>query len=58
MFQVAASDFVALGVRCEPAFALAQEFFDFVFADPIVFVVVEDREKNIEVLQDVLQKKF
>ncbi len=58
VFQVAASDFVALGMVGKPAFAAAQELLDFVLADPIVFFIIKNRQQDVEMLQDILQTLF
>ena len=42
VFEVAARDGFALGMRRQPAFAVAQKFFHLVIAHPIVLVVVQD----------------
>ena len=51
--QIAASDGVALGMIVEPAFAALEQLFDFVFADPVVFLVVEDRNKDIKMVEQL-----
>ena len=43
--QVAAGDQLALGVRRQPALAVAQQLLDLVVADPVVLVVVEHRDR-------------
>jgi hypothetical protein len=42
-------------MRREPATAAAEEFLDFIFANPVVFLVVEDGKQDVEVLQDILE---
>jgi hypothetical protein len=55
VFQITARDFFALRMCGEPAFSTAEEFFDFVLADPIVFFVVEHGQQDIEMLEEILQ---
>ena len=46
MLQVAAGDLLLLGVAGQPALAVAQQLLDLVVADPVVLVVVEDRDST------------
>jgi hypothetical protein len=55
VFQVAAGDFLAFRVGGKPAFAATQEFLDFIFANPIVLFVVEDRKQDVKMLKSVSQ---
>ena len=55
VLQVAAGDQLALGVRREPALAVAQQLLDLVVADPVVLVVVEHRDEHVEVGEQVAQ---
>lgn len=55
VLQITTGDFLTLGMRGKPASAATEKLFDFVLANPIVFVVVEDGKQDVEMLQDVLQ---
>ena len=46
MFQVAIRNQFAFGMIAKPAFAVPQKFFDFRVADPVVLVVIQDRNKT------------
>lgn len=54
-FEVAGDDPISLGMILEPIFAFAQELFDFFLADPVMFLSIEDRDENEEVLKKGLQ---
>ena len=47
VLKVAANDFFARRMRREPAFAAKEELVDFIFANPIVLVVVEDGQQDV-----------
>ena len=57
VLQVAAGDQLALGVRGQPALAVAQQLLDLVVADPVVLVVVEHRDQHVEVRQQLAQRQ-
>ena len=48
MFQIAARYVFSFWMRSQPAFAMAQEFCDLVITHPIVFVVIQDGQKHIQ----------
>ena len=54
MAQVALGDQLAFGVGREPLAAAAEQLLDLVGAHPVVLVVVEHRQQNVEVLEEVL----
>src|SRR5439155_20120753 len=53
--QVPPSDELAIGVDPEPVAAPPEELVDLLGADPVVLVVVEDRQQHEEVLQQVAE---
>jgi hypothetical protein len=50
VFEISSSDFFTLRMRGKPAFPATKELFDFIFADPIVFFVIEDGQQDVEML--------
>ena len=50
-----ARDQLALGMRGQPALAVAQQLLHLVVADPVVLVVVQHRDQHIEVREQVAQ---
>ena len=54
-FEIAGHDAIALGVILKPILALAEELFDFLLADPVVLLSVEDGDEDKEVLQERLE---
>ena len=57
VLEVAAHDGVALRVLRQPAFSLAHELVHLVVTDPVVLVVVQDRNEHVEVAQEVAQAR-
>jgi hypothetical protein len=55
VFQVAIGDQLALGVLAKPALTMPQEFFHFRITNPIMLIVVEDRDEHIEMRQQITQ---
>lgn len=53
--QIARHDEILRRMRFQPARAAPQQFFDFLFADVIVFVVVHYRQQNIKMRQGFAQ---
>ena len=53
--QVAAGDRVPLGVGGEPALPAGEELLHLVLRDPVVLLVVEDRDEDVEVGEEVLE---
>ena len=49
--QIATDDQLELRVSLQPAFAAPQQLLHFVFADPVVLLIVEYRNEHIEVAQ-------
>jgi len=47
--EVAARDGVPLGVRLQPSSAVMQELLDLVMTDPVVLVVVENWDEDVQV---------
>src|SRR2546421_8656991 len=48
-------DFLAFRVCDKPTGPSSHELFDFIFAYPIMFVVVENRQQDVQMLQHILQ---
>jgi len=55
VLEVAPGDQVALGVRAEPALPAPQELLDLIVAHVVVLLVVEHRDQDVEVRQQVAQ---
>jgi hypothetical protein len=55
VLEIAASDLFTLRVCREPPLAVAQQFLDLVFADPVVLRVVEHGDEDIKVGQQIAQ---
>src|ERR1700682_4772815 len=55
VFQVAKGNLLALRVRFQPTFATPQELLDLVLPNPVMFVVIQHRNKHIEMGQQVAQ---
>jgi hypothetical protein len=55
MLQVPIGDRLALRVIAQPAFAVPQELLDLGLANPVVLVVVEDGNEDVEMGQQVAQ---
>ena len=53
MAQVTPDDGVTRRVRSQPALALAQEFLDFIVADPVVLLRVQDGNQHVEVSEEI-----
>src|SRR2546422_5618882 len=51
--QVPSSDQITLRVRRKPALAAAQELLDLRGAHPVVLLVVEDRDQDVQVREQV-----
>lgn len=49
MLQVAGGDEFAFRVVGEPTLTVLQQLFNFVIADPIMFVVVKHRDQDVQV---------
>jgi len=56
MLEIAPRDQFALRMLRQPAFALPQQLVDLVIADPIVLLVVEHGDEDIEVGQELRQR--
>ena len=54
MFEITIAYQLAFRMLAKPALAVAQQFFDFVVADPIVFVVVQHGNQHVEMRQQLL----
>lgn len=54
-FEVSGDDPVSLGVILEPVLAFRQELFNFLLADPVVLLPVEDGDENEKVLEEGLE---
>lgn len=54
-FEVAGDDPISLGMILEPVFSFAQELFDFLFSDPVMFLAIEDGNEDEEVLEKGLE---
>ena len=55
MLEVAVGDQFLLGMRLEPALALAEQLVHFIASDPVVLVVVQHGNQDVEVREQVLQ---
>lgn len=55
VLQVSAGDRLPLGMRGQPALPAAHEFLHLVVADPVVLVVVEDRNQHVQVRQELAE---
>jgi hypothetical protein len=55
--EVAASDLLAPRVRRQPVAALRQQFLQFVVVDEVVLAGVEDRDEDVQVRQQRLQRR-
>jgi hypothetical protein len=53
MAQIAAHDQVAFGMRVEPSFTAAEQLFDLVVADPVMLVIVEHGNENVDMSQKI-----
>jgi hypothetical protein len=53
MAQITADDEIALGMRVQPPFTPAKQLFNLVIADPVMFVVVEHRNENVDMSQEI-----
>ena len=51
VLEVAAGNLFALGCVRQPALAVTQQFLHLVVADPVVLVVVENRDQDVQVAQ-------
>ena len=49
--EITTGDLVLRRVSGEPAFAVREQFFDFVVADEVVFARIEHRDQNVEVAE-------
>ena len=58
VFQVAIGNQLPFGMFPEPTLTVAQKFFYFVIANPIVFVVIQDRYENVKMGEQILQSRF
>src|SRR5438874_11451132 len=56
MFQITARDGLALRMRRQPTLAMAQELFNFIIPDPIMLVVIQHGNEDINVSQKLLQR--
>ena len=56
VLQVAAGDEVLLGMSGEPTFALPKQLLELVLADEVVLVVVENRDEDVEVGQELRER--
>ena len=56
VLQISAGDLLLLGMRCEPARSFGQQLLQFVLADEVVLLVVEDRNEHVEVRQQFGQR--
>ena len=57
VLEIAARDGFALGMRRQPALAVAQKFFHLVIADPVVLVVVQHRHEHVKMREKLLQRQ-
>jgi hypothetical protein len=55
VLEVATHDRLLLRVRGEPAFPTADELLDLVLGHPVVLVVVEHRQEDVEMLEQLLE---
>ena len=55
MLVVARRDAFLLGMFGEPALAMSQKFLDLVVADPVVLVIVHDRDEDVQVRQKLAE---
>src|SRR5262249_36253167 len=55
MLQVAAGDGFPFRVSGKPSAAVAKKLFNFVLSDPVMFIVVQYRNENIEMRQEIAQ---
>src|SRR4029078_10360036 len=55
VLQVAPGDEVLLWMGGEPTFALVKQLLEFVLADEVVLVVVENRDEDVQVGQEIGQ---
>ena len=56
LLEVSADNPVPGRMGSKPAFAVFQQFLDLILADVIVLLLVEDRDKNIEMIQKLRQR--
>lgn len=57
VFEVAARDGFALGMRSEPAFAVAHELLHFVAADPVMFIAIKHGDEHVEMAEQRVQRQ-
>ena len=55
MFQIAIGNQLALGMLAKPALSMTQQLFDFRVTNPVVLVVVQDWNQDIEMRQQITQ---
>ena len=53
--QVAVNDQVASRMGREPVLSLCQQLLQFVLTDPVMLVVVQNRQQDIQVCEEILQ---
>ena len=51
VLQITIGNELSFRMFAEPAFAVPQQLFDFGVADPLVLVIIEHRDKHIEMRQ-------
>src|ERR1700751_3142403 len=53
MFQIARSNEFTLRMFTKPAFPMAQQFFDLCIPNPVVLIVIKNRNQDVEVSQQI-----
>jgi len=57
VLQVSIGDQLALGMLAKPALTMSEELFHFRITNPIVLIVVKDRDQHIKMRQQITQPK-
>src|ERR1043165_1718056 len=55
VLQISARNGIALWMRSQPTFAMPQKLFDFVITNPVVLVVIQNRDENVEMTKELMQ---
>ena len=57
MLEIASRDEVTLRMRGEPALAVVKQFCHLIITDPIMLVVIKDRNEHVKMRQQLMQRQ-
>ena len=56
VFQIAINNLLSFGMPSQPISAVAKQLLHFVFANPVVFIVVQHGDQHVQMRQQVVDR--